>query len=323
MITKKLIIGCFLASISGFGQEFNFDIHNTSLSEYLNIEENFGSERIPTTSRHLSLSGDAQPIKFLREEKNIPDLIVYYFFKEKDSSMSSIRYEWDVYNFEQKENNQKSKEFESALIDKYKKLKDYISIDYGVPKVERNYSNISRLDSVNTFIESSTWKPNDSTEIEMYATVSNYYEKRGASTINPVHRIRLYVKNKTKKENISVPKLDEKKLMALERIKNDFFIALKSRDIPKSKSFLSNQIKDKVTDEQLITLIDNIAFDRGTEMIYSGVQMGFNGSVFILLQYKYSDDNSSPPSEMIKLIFDDKDKVIGIQPIKLQSQGDN
>lgn len=30
-----------------------------------------------------------------------------------------------------------------------------------------------------------------------------------------------------------------------------------------------------------------------------------------------------PPSEVIKLIFDDKDKVIGIQPIKLQTQGNN
>ena len=42
--------------------------------------------------------------------------------------------------------------------------------------------------------------------------------------------------------------------------------------------------------------------------------------MFTLLHYKYSDDSSNPPNEMIKLIFDDKDKVVGIQPIKLQGK---
>ena len=36
-------------------------------------------------------------------------------------------------------------------------------------------------------------------------------------------------------------------------------------------------------------------------------------------RYKYVDDNSNPPNEMIKLIFDDKDKVIDIQPTKLEN----
>ena len=174
------------------------------------------------------------------------------------------------------------------------------------------------MDSINTFVESLTWKPNDSTEIEMYATVSNYYEKKGAMTINPVHRIRLYLRNQSKEKEI--PKLDEKKLAELERIKTDFFNALKAKDLPKSKEFLSDLILEKVTDEQINTLIENINFDKQTELIYSGVQMGYDGSMFTLLQYKYSDDNSSPPSEMIKLIFDDKDKVVGIQPIKMQNK---
>ena len=95
---------------------------------------------------------------------------------------------------------------------------------------------------------------------------------------------------------------------------------LKSKDLTKSKEYLSDIIKEKVTDEQLTLLIENIDFERKTELIYSGIQMGFNGSMFTLLQYKYSDDSSSPPNEMIKLIFDDKDKVVGIQPIKLQGK---
>ncbi|MHA6281178.1 hypothetical protein ACXYMT_13435 [Salinimicrobium sp. CAU 1759] len=315
---KNLIIVFLFISVSALGQEFNLDIHNTSLSEYLRMEANLGSERITTTSNHVSFSGDAQPIKFLRKEKILPDLITYYFFKEKDSTMSSIRYEWDVYNFEKQQNNQKSKEFEKALIDKYKKLKENISKDYGQPEVKRNYSNISRLDSLNTFVESSTWKPNDTTEIEMYATVSNYYENRGSSVINPTHRIRLYVKNQSKEEKTS-PKLDEKKLSELDEVKNDFFQALSSGDLEKSRDYLSDLIKNNVTDEQLNMLISNLKFEHETELIFSGVQIGLNGGVFISLQYKYADDKSSPPSEMVKLVFDDKDKIAGIQPIQLQS----
>jgi hypothetical protein len=48
--------------------------------------------------------------------------------------------------------------------------------------------------------------------------------------------------------------------------------------------------------------------------------MGLDGSMFTLLQYKYSDDNSNPPNEIIKLTFDEKNKVAGIQPIKLQKK---
>lgn len=317
---KYIIIGILLISTSVFGQEFNFDIHNTSLAEYLKMEKSLGSEQIPTTSNHVSFSGEAQPIKYLRKEKVIPDLTAFYFFKKADSTISYVLYEWDIYNFEKQDNNQKSEKFQKALISKYKGLKSDISKNFGQPKVKKNYSNISRLDSINTFVESSTWKPNDSTEIEMYATVSNYYEKRGASTINPVHRIRLYIRNQAKEKEKEIPKLDEKKLAELEKIKTDFFTALKAKDLPKSKEFLSDLIIEKVTDEQINMLIENIDFDKQTELIYSGVQMGLDGSMFTLLQYKYSDDNSSPPSEMIKLIFDDKDKVVGIQPIKMQSK---
>ncbi|WP_132065900.1 hypothetical protein [Aquimarina spinulae] len=312
---KNIILGFLFISTSIFGQEFNFDIHNTSLTEYFKMEENLGSKKIPTTSNHVSFGGNAQPIKYLRKEKKIPDLTAFYFFKKADSTMSYVLYEWDVSNFEKQDNNQKSEKFQKALIAKYKGLKKDISKDFGQPKVKKNYSNISRLDSINTFVESSTWKLNNNTEIEMYATVSNYYEKKGTTTINPVHRIRLYIRNQSKEKEI--PKLDGKKLAELEKVKIDFFNALKSKDLPKLKEFLSDLILEKVTDEQINILIDNINFEKQTELIYSGVQIGFNGSMFTLLEYKYSDDSSNPPNEIIKLIFNDNNKVVGIQPIKL------
>lgn len=317
---KNLIIGILFISTSVFGQEFNFDIHNTSLSEYLKMEESLGSEKIPTTSNHVSFGGNTQPIKYLRKEKVIPDLTAFYFFKKADSTMSYVLYEWDVSNFEKQDNNQKSEKFQKALITKYKELKKDISEDFGQPEVKSNYSNLAQYDQKNFFEEKSTWNPNDSTEVKLYSIASNHYEKKGAMTINPTHRIRLYIRNLSKEKKKEIPKLDEKKLAELEKIKSAFFTALKARDLPKSKEFLSDLILEKVTDEQINMLIDNINFNKKTELIYSGVQMGFNGSMFTLLQYKYTDDNSSPPNEMIKLVFDDKDKVVGIQPIKMQSK---
>lgn len=317
---KYIIISILFIATSAFGQEFNFDIHNTSLTEYLKMEENLGSEKIPTTSNHVSFDGEAQPIKYLRKEQVIPDLTAFYFFKKTDSTMSYILYEWDAANFEKHGNNQKSEKFQKALIAKYKGLKKDISNDFGQPKVKKNYSNISRLDSINTFVENSTWKPNDSTEIELYATASNYYERKGAMAIHPVHRIRLYIRKQLKPEEKEIPELDDKKLAELDKIKIDFFAALKSKDLAKSKEFLSDLILEKVTDEQINLLIDNINFEKQMEVIYSGVQMGFNGDVFTLLEYKYSDDKSNPPNEMIKLVFDDQDKIVGIKPMKLQKE---
>jgi len=183
--------------------------------------------------------------------------------------MSSVLYEWDVSNFEKKDNNKKSEKFQKALIAKYKELKKDITKDFGQPEVKRNYSNISRLDSINLFEENSTWEPNDSTEIEMYATASNYYEKKGISTINPVHRIRLYIKNQSKEKEKKIPKLDDKKLADLDKIKIAFFNALKAKDLSKSKEFLSELILEKVTDEQINMLIENINFEKETELIYN------------------------------------------------------
>ena len=320
MKIKNIIIGFLLLSTSLFGQGFNFDIQNTSLEEYLKMEKILGGRKIQNESRYYSGQGIAQPIRFQRKEKDIPDCIVSYQFYEIDSLLTEIEYEWDVSNFEKKDNNQKSKKFQKALISKYKELKTLISKDFGKPQVKKNYSNISRLDSINTFVESSTWKPNDSLVIEMHATISNYYEKKGAITINPVHRIRLYIRNQLKEKEKETPKLDDKKLAELEKIKIDFFNALKEKDFPKSKEFLSDLIIEKVTDEQINILINNIKFEKKTELIFSGVQVGLDNSIFTILQYKYSDDKTNPPTELIKLIFDDKNKIVGIQPIKLQNK---
>lgn len=319
-LRNTITIGLLFIGITVFGQEYGFDIHNTSLNEYIQIEENLESERIPTTSNHVSFSGDAQPIKYQRKEKIIPDLITYLYFKEKDSTMSKVLYEWDVRHFKKTNelNVKQSKRFQKALIRKFNELERELIKLYGEPKSEGDLSDLKQANQKGGLKKNDKWIPNDSTEIEMYTVVSNFYEKRGMATTTPTHRIRLYIRN-TKKEEKITPKLDDKRLDSINGISRNFITSLKDGNFNDSKNYLSDLIIDQVTDEQLKALTSEIDFDRELELTYSGIQMGLNGEAFTILQYKYKDDQNSPPKEMIKVIFDDKNTIVGIQPLKMQN----
>lgn len=312
-------LGFLIIGFSTYGQEFNFDIHNTTLNEYFEMERTLGSEQIPNIRNHVSAE-NAQPIKFKREQKIISYLVGYYYFKKKDSTMSYILYEWDesLLTLKANTNDKKSKKYQKALIRKFNELEKMITDIYGNPQSEGDLSDLKKANEKGGLKKNVKWFPNDSTEIEMYATVSNFYEKRGMVTTAPTHRIRLYVKN-TKKEERVTPELTEQRLDILNGISKKFIASLKDENLAKSKSYLSEMIIDQVTDEQLKALISEIAFNRELELVYSGIQMGMNGKAFTMLQYKYEDDQSSPPKEMIKVIFDDKNTIVGIQPMKMQN----
>lgn len=311
-------LGFLLIGITLFAQEFEFDIHNTSLDEYIELEERLGSEKKINSSNNISFSGDAQPIIFIRKEKKIPNLTANYFFKKSDSTMSYIRYDWDESFYKNTANveSKKSKKFQKALRKKSLLIEKKIIKIYGKPKTEGDLSDLSKVEIRKGVSKKNSWRPNDSTEITMQTTISNYYEKKGAMTIAPTHRIRLYIRNVKEEEKIS-PKLNEKKLDSLKTISREFIQTLGKEDLEKSKEYLSELILTTVTNEQLNILIENLDFDREMELIYSGIQAGPKGNVFTMLQYKYKDDISSPPKELIKVIFDNKNKVVGIQPVKL------
>ncbi|MFI8380529.1 hypothetical protein [Leeuwenhoekiella sp. NPDC079379] len=320
-LRQTLTLGFILIGIAVYGQKFNFDIHNTTLSEYLEMERNLGSEQIPNIRNHVS-ADNAQPIKFKREQKIISDLVAHYYFKKKDSTMSYILYEWDesLLTLKANTNDKKSKKYQKALIRKFNELEKMIVDTYGEPVSEGDLSDlrIANDDIKGGLKKNVKWFPNDSTEIEMYANISNYYEKRGMVTTSPTHRIRLYVRN-TKKEERITPELTEERLDSLNKISRKFIASLNDKSFTNSKSYLSVIIIDQVTDEQLKALISGIDFDRELELVYSGIQMAMNGKAFAMLQYKYNDDQNSPPKEMIKVIFDDKNKIVGIQPMKMQN----
>lgn len=313
-----------------FAQDFNLDIHNTSLSDYIKMEESFGGELI-ANKIHYASKTQAQPVRFQRKEELIPDLISAYFVKKKDSSMSEILYEWDVSNFEKKDNNQKSEEFERAMIDKYKSLKISISGYFGEPKVKYDYLDISVLDPEGSFIESSKWYPNDSTEIDLSIAISNFYQKKGRITINPVHRISLHIKN-TKLERVEVKELEpifnieESRQTRLDKLSREFIASLILRNATESIQYFSKEAQEVISDEQMAIIMNfvyvHVDDEKDLNLILSDTKIGPDGNEYGILIYTDVIDHSNPPESpvVIQINFDENDEVVGIQPSRLPSR---
>jgi hypothetical protein len=51
-------------------------------------------------------------------------------------------------------------------------------------------------------------------------------------------------------------------------------------------------------------------------MFLSGIQISEGGAVYPMLQYRFKNDPDTPPKELIQVIFDDKNKILGIHPMK-------
>lgn len=307
-----LIAFIFFQSYQTFAQEIITEIQGKKVDYFLKIEKKLNSELFNTNQTYLSMDDSAQPIIYKRKEKEIPDLLVQYSFSKKDSIINEVLYEWDVYNFEKQDNNVKSEKFNKALIEKYNNLLKTLTNKYGESKVEGSLDNLKEIDNKG-LNRKDTWKPNDSLEIIMYTAISNYYKKEGFVTRNPTHRIRLYVKNIKKKIE---PKLDEKIIFISNQNFESFISKLKESNLAEAKLFLSDMVIQKVTENQLIELRKMIDFDNKLVQYFKGFQMALTGENYLMLQYKYENEQSEVPKSIIKVIFDENNKILGIQPMK-------
>lgn len=314
---KKII---FLALVvfqfnQTFSQEILTEIQGKKIDYFVSFENKLNSELFDTNQTYIAMDDSAQPFIYKRKEKNIPDLLVEYSFSKKDSTINQVLYEWDVYNFEKNDNNVKSEEFNKALIDKYKALLKTLTNKYGKSKVEGNLDDIKEIESIKGLNRKDIWKPNDSLEIEMYTAISNYFKKEGSVTRNPTHRIRLYVKNIKKKVE---PKLDEKTVSNSNQNFENFITKLKENNFTEAKLYLSDFVVQIVTENQLLELRKMIDFNNKLILFFKGFQMTMTEQNYLMLQYKYENDQNEVPKSIIKVIFDDANKILGIQPMKTQ-----
>ncbi len=185
---------CLLLTYFAVGQNLQLDIHIKKLIDFIKLEDSLSSKKIKGESEYMSEPGIAQPEIYRRKETKVPDMLCYYFYHEKDSSIDYILYEWDESNFTGfKENSKKSQAEVANFIERYNQIYSEIAVRFGKSQSEGDFSNISLVQEGMT--RKDTWKPNDNTEIELYTTLSSKYEKKGPFTVNPTYRIRLYVRN--------------------------------------------------------------------------------------------------------------------------------
>ena len=260
---------------------------------------------------HIGKPDSAQPLIFRRKQKDIPDLLVYYTFTKKDSLVSEVLYEWDVSNFEKNSNNPKPTAFNKAMIAKYNELENYITSKYGKGTTEGSLENLAAIDTDDGLKEKDIWQPNDSLKLKMYISVSNYYNKRGIVTSPTTHIIRLYVDYITPVNNKNEKPIDT---AALDKSFRTFLSYLANENYEGAKTILSEKIRNGVTIEALKQIKPNM--ERELEIYMSGMEFLQDGNSYNTLQYKFTDDTASPPKEVIKVIFDSDNTLLGIQPMK-------
>lgn len=319
MPNTKIIAAFLIMLIWNLGycqkQVIELDLKDKKIDYFIGIEKKLGSKPYETDTEYLSPGDVAQPKIFLRKEKNIPDLLVYYTFRKSDSIVTTIQYEWDVYNFEKEDNNVKPLSFAKNLISKYNEIISLISARYGKPETEGNLDDLSKINSHEGLKRNDKWNLKDDLKIYTYTNISNYYIKNGAVTVNPTHRIRLYIE----KTSGDKPKeLSKDQITILDGKFKQFITLLSENNFEKIKPLLSDKVKAQISNEILQQTKTGLQIERKPVLYMSGLQIMQDGNFYPMLQYNYSDDTNSPPLEYIKVLFDTDNTLLGLQPFKKQ-----
>jgi hypothetical protein len=265
-----------------YSQPLELDTHHKRLADFLQLENSLGSLRL-------------------------------------DSATDNILYEWDDENFNgRQENAQLSSAEINAFINKYKDLYAQVAQRFGKSDSKGNLTDLSKI-KTGEFNREDIWKPDDSTKLDLYIVLSSKYEKNGPVTINPTYHIRLYIQNLSKEvEGSGLEKPDENKVKQLDSVLQAFMSSLKSNERGQARSFLSDRVASHITDDQLASLKQSIRLDDTLVVYFSGLQVGQDGSKYLMLQYKFVTDKISPPQVMIGVLFDEKNKILGIRQRKRQ-----
>ena len=97
---------------------------------------------------------------------------------------------------------------------------------------------------------------------------------------------------------------------------SQFIVALKAYDRKKMESLLSENAKKQVTEAVYKKLSSDINSSKKMEIIRTGYKPLINGNNYPMIQYKYADDKSEDPKEVITAVFENDGKILGIKPFK-------
>ena len=193
-----LIIFSIFQSETALSQELQFDLSGKKMSDYANLEKKLKGKVYEPDGDIIIPSGMAMPIKYRRQQKGIPDLIVTYTFTEKDSLMYQIEYDWDPRNFVQGDAAPQTIAFDQLLIKKYNELLASLTANFGASKSKGELTDLAKIETDNGLSRSDTFTTKNLETIDMSIIMSNHYKFNGTGKGLPLHFLRIYVNQKRK-----------------------------------------------------------------------------------------------------------------------------
>lgn len=188
VLASLSILSLSLLQVDVFSQEIYTDIAGKKMSFFKKLEEKNKGKVYQTDGDIIIPGGMAMPIMYRRAQKDMPDLIVNYVFREKDSVMHTVEYQWDVRNYKDKHTDEVPSAFQKDFVKKYKELLNLLTARYGVSESKGELADFLKVEDSKKLNKSDRWSTKENTEVELYTFRSHQYK--------PVLKIRLYISPK-------------------------------------------------------------------------------------------------------------------------------
>ena len=303
------ILAAFTLSVlNSSAQEINTELHGKKMSTFIQMEKKLGGKIFHGDGDIIIPQGMEMPLTYRRKQIGTPDLIITYTFSKVDSLINNVKYEWDTQNFNLDATKQPLP-VQKALIKKYQTLADELNRKYGRGEQEGDLIDLTKINLKGGLTRSDQWYPNDTTYISMYSMISNFQESQPNSKLEPSNRIVIFV-NKIKKP--LYPELRHEAIWAAKECCKGFFVKLRAGDFEGSKAFLSSQIRNQMTEAIFNKLKATIKPE--PLKVYFQDKETLNGINYLMIQYTYSSA-SEQPNEILKVLFDKDNLIIGLQPL--------
>jgi hypothetical protein len=245
----------------------------------------------------------------------MPDLLAYCYFYKNDSAIDHLLYEWDKSNMPGTQEDTRLPISQVLNLRKqYNDLVALISASFGKAETKGSIEDTSQL-AQGGLSRDDKWQPNDSTALATYTNLSSKYEHAGAVTTATTYRIRLYVMNiraaASPPSSPAAAPLNETVIRSLDSVAQAFFASMAAKDFDKARTCLSASIVQSASNERLEQLSKAISFGEKIDIWMTGVQLSMDGTRYVVVQYKYASDKNAPPKDIIKITFDDTNKIKG------------
>jgi hypothetical protein len=309
-IAILLISILILAHSKAFSQtsSVELELNSKKISYFRKLEKEKGGKPYDPNITYLSSGNVATPEIYRRKEKALPDLLVSYSYYKKDSTLSTLEYQWDN-AYDKKEKTMSLEVLEKNMISKYNQLLAQFTARYGKSTSDGSLDDLSEL-NVKSIYRTDTWAPNDTLKIQMYIAISKASDPAAAR-----YHLRLYLYNL---KEVKPETLSEKDEIMLEKQFHAFITCLSNDDLTGATALLADKIKATLTPAIFDQLKKIIHVDRRLEVYMKGIQAMPDGNTYPMLQFKYADDKTTPPGEYIIVIFDASNAILGLNPMKRQ-----